>query len=361
MKKGYCMSRTRGRLAWLLWSLLCLFISLSLGAVFVMGMGQDRDYWELMDYVTLVISGGGTIVLCLFGIYLGYVAVRDAFFPEKSSLAKSIRSQLPYPEEAPPVEKLFAMVDKDLEEHGQRFGPMLIGQEWTLGDEANYIERIRGIFTVDKIRQHHTETGVRTNRILQLILIDNRWQKSITVFRNPKDLQAAADCLWVRVPLAQRGRNDQYIDFWNMKEEEQELFEREFQRKRNQKEMEQLQEERKRGGPQDMILRTGNDVTSRVTVSLVEERLNQCFTEQGGSFSLTSTRPVLADRESFQTLHVIVKNMTVQLLLEMTPASAGKGVGMAKETDRQNAQEILEGWLKHQAPDLTDWKMKQIR
>lgn len=360
MKKGYCMNRTQGRLVWLLWALLCLLISISLGAAFLIGMKQDRSYWETMDYVTLAVSGGGTVVMCLFGIYLGYVAVRDAFFPEKSSLAKSIRRQLPHPDEAPPVEELFAMVDKDLEEHGQRFGPVLIGREWALGDEASYIERIRGIFTVDKIRQHHTETGVRTNRILQLVLIDNRWQRNITDFRSPKELQAAAECLALRVPGAQRGRNGEYTNFWSMKEEEREVFEREFQRKRSQRDFERLQKEM-REGSQDMILRTKDDVTSRVTSFLVEETLKQCLADQSGSFSLTPTRPVLAGRESFRALHVRVERVTVSLLLEMASASGGKGVGLAKETEQHRAQEILEGWLSGQVPDLTDWEMRQIR
>ena len=35
-------------------------------------------------------------------------------------LAKSIRSQLPYPDEAPPVEELFAMVDRDIQANGQQ-------------------------------------------------------------------------------------------------------------------------------------------------------------------------------------------------------------------------------------------------
>ena len=95
--EGYCLSRTRKKLTWLIWGALCLAVAVCLGAVFSVGLGQDRAYWETMDYVTLAVCGIGGPLLLIGGLYLGYAAVRDTFFPEKSALAKSIRSQLPYP------------------------------------------------------------------------------------------------------------------------------------------------------------------------------------------------------------------------------------------------------------------------
>ena len=55
--EGYCLSRTRKRLTWLLWALLAWGLAVSLGAVFFMGLEQDRAYWETSDYVTLAVSG----------------------------------------------------------------------------------------------------------------------------------------------------------------------------------------------------------------------------------------------------------------------------------------------------------------
>lgn len=78
------------------------------------------------------------------------------------------------------MEELFAMVDRDLKEHGQWFDAVGIGREWVLGDAASRIDRIRAIFTVDRIRHHHSQTGIHTNRILELVLIDDRWQKAVT-------------------------------------------------------------------------------------------------------------------------------------------------------------------------------------
>ncbi len=70
--------------------------------------------------------------------------------------------------------ELFAMVDNDLKENGQWFGPVGVGREWVLGDLATRIDRIRGIFVVDEIRQHSTQTGTRTSRSMELVLIDDR-------------------------------------------------------------------------------------------------------------------------------------------------------------------------------------------
>ena len=157
--EGYCLSRTRKKISWVGWGLLMAAISAALFFTFYWGLQQDPDYRETMDYVTLVITGGGGLLLLLLGVYMIYVGARDTFFPEKSILAETIRSQLPYPDEAPPVEKLFAMVDDDLKANGQWFGEVGIGREWVLGDAVNRIDRLRGIFTVDKVI--HRRAGQR--------------------------------------------------------------------------------------------------------------------------------------------------------------------------------------------------------
>ena len=231
LAEGYCLSRTRKRLTWLIWALLVLVISAALFCMLMVGLQQDRTSWETMDYVALVFCGVGGPLLMIGGFYLGYVAIRDTFFPEKSSLAQSIRNQLPYSDKSLSVEKLFAMVDQDLKENGQWFGSVGIGREWVLGDGANRIDRIRGIFVVNEIHQHHTQTGTRTSRNMELVLIDDRWQRTVTSFHSLKDLQAAADFLAFRVPEARRGVNSANMDFWTMDKRAREDFEREFRRK----------------------------------------------------------------------------------------------------------------------------------
>ena len=356
--EGFCLSRTRKRLSCLFWFLLTLVIAAALGAVCYMGLGQDRAYWETMDYVTLVISGGGAVLLAMLGVYLGYVALRDTFFPEKSALAQSIRSQLPYPEEAPPVEELFAMVDRDLEENGQWFGPVGIGREWVLGDSVTKIERIRGIFVVDEIHQHHTQTGVRTRREMELVLIDDRWQRWGTSFQNPKDMQAAADCLALRVPDAARGRNGAATDFWTLDESAREKFEQEFRQRRNRRASEAAQREILSEGPQDMILkRRDGQVTSRVSASLVEEVLERCLDGGESGFELTPTRPVEGGGRTFRSLDCLVQTEAagerkILLLLELAPSGGEKDLALARITEAREAGEVLRGWLRREVPDL---------
>ena len=364
--EGFCLSRTRKRLSWLIWSLLTLVIAAALGAVCYMGLGQDRAYWETMDYVTLVISGGGAVLLAMLGVYLGYVALRDTFFPEKSALAQSIRSQLPYPEEAPPVEELFAMVDRDLEENGQWFGPVGIGREWVLGDSVTKIERIRGIFVVDEIHQHHTQTGVRTRREMELVLIDDRWQRWGTSFQNPKDMQAAADCLALRVPDAARGRNGAATDFWTLDESAREKFEQEFRQRRNRRASEAAQREILSEGPQDMILkRRDGQVTSRVSASLVEEVLERCLDGGESGFELTPTRPVEGGGRTFRSLDCLVQTEAagerkILLLLELAPSGGEKDLALARITEAREAGEVLRGWLRREVPDLAGWELRRL-
>lgn len=363
VEEGYCLSRTRKRITWLMWALLVLVIAAALGAVFFVGLGQDRTYWETMDYVTLTVSGGGAVLLGLLGLWLGYTAVRDAFFPAKSALAQSIRNQMPYPEEAPPVKELFAMVDGDLRENGRWFGPVGIGREWVLGDGVNKIERIRGIFIINEIHHHHTKTGSRTSRNMELVLIDDRWQRTGTSFQNLQDLKAAADCLALRAPEARRGTNDQWSSFWSMDESEREDFEREFQGKKNRRASEAAQREAMGGGAQDVILKRRNgEVTSRVDASLVEEQLRRCLNGEESGFELTLTRPVQAEGRTLQSLDCVVRTEDgpkVLLLLELASRPGEEDLALAKTTDPREALAVLTAWLRREAPDLEGWELRR--
>ncbi len=356
VQEGYCLSRTRKRAGWVMWGILWLAVS---GAAFWMlyiGLQQERTYWENSDYVTLIASGVVGVLLLLLGLYMGYHGIRDTFFPEKSTLADSIRSQLPYPDEAPPVKELFAMVDNDLKENGQWFDTVGIGQEWVLGDFATRIDRIRGIFVVDEIRRHHSGNRTSTTRELELVLIDDRWQKQATSFQDPRELRAAADCLALKVPGARRGTNDQWSAFLNMDDAEREDFELEFRQNKSRRASAQLQQETMAGGVQDMILSSGGDVTSRVTLSLVEEHLRRCAGREEQCFTLTATRPVEGTDGAFRAIHVSASDGTVWLGAETADGSsiATKGVG------EREAKRVLSSWLRHEAPDTSGWEMQRM-
>lgn len=243
---GYCMDRTRKRLARLLWALLYLFFAFAGGVCLYMQMQEDRSLWEMGDWAFTIFSG----VLCLGGVVLGlvetYMDLRDAFFPAKSRLAQSIRSQLPYPEEAPPVEELFAMVDKDIQASGQWFDRVAIGKEWVLGDDVSSIARIRGVFSRDEIKVRYTNGRRQSTRIVELWIVDDRQQLQCTSLRKPAELQAAVSCLRLRAPEA---RFDDYCNlssFTAQTSEEWQAAERSFVRRRDQRLAEAAERERLR-------------------------------------------------------------------------------------------------------------------
>ena len=71
VREGYCLSRTRKRLTWLLWALGALVMAAGMGVVFVTGLDQDRALWELSDHVTQWAAGGGAVLLALLALWLG--------------------------------------------------------------------------------------------------------------------------------------------------------------------------------------------------------------------------------------------------------------------------------------------------
>lgn len=366
VEEGYCLSRTRKRITWLIWALLALVLGGGLLCLFAVGLQQDRAYFEAMDYVTLAVSGAGGALFLIGGLYLAYAAVRDSFFPARSALAKSIRNQLPYPEEAPPVEELFAMVDKDLRENGRWFGPVGVGREWVLGDGASRIDRIRGVFIINEIHSRHTQTGTRTSRNMELVLVDDRGQRHGTTFQNLKELEAAADCVALRAPEARRGSGSQCSRFLAMDESEREEFERDFRQRQNRRISQAAQREILSEGPQDMILkRRGGEVTSRVSAALVEEVLKRCLAGEESGFELAPTRPIEGGGRSFRSLNCFVRAKDPgepEVLLVLEPVSPGEGenLGLALAADARRAEDILRGWLRREVPDLTGWDLRRV-
>lgn len=241
---GYCLDRTRKRLARLLWSLLYLLLAAGCGVVFFMGFGEEKT--EISDWAVWIVSGGAFLLFAGCCLYETYTDLRDAFFPARSRLAQSIRSQLPYPDEAPPVEELFAMVDKDIQENGQWFDRVAIGREWVLGDDVSSIARIRGVFPRDEIKVRYTNGRRQSARIIELYIVDDRKQVQSTGLRKPAELQAAVDCLRLRAPEAFFDTYARMSDFTAQSEEEWQAVERSVQRRRDQRLAEEEERERLR-------------------------------------------------------------------------------------------------------------------
>lgn len=243
---GYCLARTRERLICLAWAVLLIFFAVCLGVYCFVLLTEDKDGWDYMNYIYLVIGLLGMAVCTVSGIYEGYTAIRDSLFPEKSRLAASIRSQLPHPDLAPSIQELFSIVDQDIEENGEWFGKVAVGKEWVLGDEASYIPHIRAVFGRDEIQTHHTGRGAQLRRIVQIYIVDNRKQVQVTSLQNSRKLNLLLSCLRLRAPLAYFGNYSEYPGYCHKTDAEWAAMERSFQRRLSQ--MKYEEEERRRAG-----------------------------------------------------------------------------------------------------------------
>lgn len=338
---GYCMERTRKRAVYLLLGLLLLFIGTALA---VFAACTDEELWMR------IVAGLLGAAALLAGLYESYTALRDALFPEKSTLARSIRSQLPYPEEAPDVASLFAMVDGDLREHGSRFGQALIGAQWVLGDEASFIPRIRGIFTKDVTHRHQSNGRTQTTRILQLILVDDRWQVQITGFREARELYAAAECLRLRIPAARSGDENDYLEFMRLDEMERARFLLEFR----------SAEPQAAPHPQPrheeaFVLRQADGInTSRISAARLEEQL-EAVAGRTVSFALCPTKPFPAPEGMLDRMECFGGPNGYQLVLVFHDDAKGYG-GYSSPVERQAALDaLLTLWRESRLPDYAGW------
>ena len=268
MREGYCLQRTRGRLTGLIWAIL-----LAVGgglAIWFFAVAETVPYEAerlkeeiSFGYYLIPAAGAGAI---LAGLFLAYRSLRDALVPEKSALARSIRAQLPYPEEAPPVKELFAMVDQDLRQNGRWCGRLGIGKEWVLGDEASSIPRIRGVFS--RVERHTRHAGKRTQvtYLYEIRIVDDRRQQQVTSLKSKREVEEAMDCLRRRVPAAVFGEYNsrEYNDLIYAKEEQQYAQERAYRNRAAQFEEQNRREQEQRAQNQVLTLPDGS-VTSRIT------------------------------------------------------------------------------------------------
>lgn len=377
-KGGYCLEKTRKQLSSLGIAVIVLFLGACCAIYMWVELQEGTDTWETMDYIKMIVGGAGGLALILGGIYTAYISVRDAFWPEKSILARSIRSQLPYPDAAPGVAELFAMVDKDIAENGQWFDKVAVGKEWVLGDEANYIPRIRVFFGRDEIRTHRSQSHTSTSRIVELHILDDRKQHHIMSLRNPMELEPLLSCISLRAPDALRRPYGEYDKWIGKSDMEWENMLREFRVKQGNREMAAFQLGNTDAGIQQNVTLTRPDgsVTSRVTPELIHQSMMECLQEGEGTFSLALGCPIeqynvrYVEMECFAAFYEDMEdleNPSTEDLMELGEAElflkttavgeAGKNLysGHVLETDIHTAEEILKGWLKGVIPNMTDW------
>ena len=363
-EEGYCLQRTRGRLTGLIPAAL-----LAVGgglAIWFFAVAETMPYEAerlkeeiSFGYYLIPVAGTGAI---LVGLFLAYRSLRDALHPEKSTLAQSIRDQLPYPEEAPKVKELFAMVDQDLKQNGQWCGKLGVGREWVLGDEVSSIPRIRGVFS--RVERHTRHAGKRTQvtYLYEIRIVDDRRQQQVTSLRSKREVEEAMDCLRRRVPAAVFGEYNsrEYNDLIYAKEEEQQYAqERAYRNRAAQFEEQNRREQEQRAQNQVLTLPDGS-VTSRITWDTIHQLLRQPDqTGETAPFQLVPGVPFQGQGRTFSRL-VCLAGGTAQptrILIEEysgTPNVSGQ-YSWTRDLSAGEAETVLRGWLRGEIPALDGW------
>lgn len=228
---GYCMRQAHARMSMLLWALLYLFIAVCLGVFCYATLTETQGYRETEDYAKIIVAGLATVVFAGLGVYSVFVGLRDSLFPEKGALAKSIREQVARPEDYTNVGELFEVVDKDIEDNGQWFGNIAVGDEWILGPTASLISRIRAVFFRNEIRTRSTGKRMTTTRIIQLIVMDDEQRSAIYDLKKEDDLQNLVNYLSVKAPDAIFKPYKEYVNYNSMKKDEWEEFLLDYRRR----------------------------------------------------------------------------------------------------------------------------------
>ena len=363
-EEGYCLQRTRGRLKELI--LAAIFAVGGGLAIWFFAVGESMPYVAVrlkeemsFGYYLIAVVGAGAI---LVGLVLAYRSLRDALVPEKSALARSIRSQLPYPEEAPPVKELFAMVDQDLKQNGQWYGRLGVGREWVLGDEASSIPRIRGVFS--RVERHTRHAGKRTQvtYIYEIWIVDDRRQQQVTSLRSKGEVEEAMDCLRRRAPAAVFGEYNsrEYNDLIYAKEEERRYAqERAYRNRAAQYEEQNRREQEQRAQNQVLTLPDGS-VTSRITWDTIHQLLlrpNQ--TGEIAPFQLVPGVPFQGQGRTFSRLVCLAGGMAQPTRILMEEYSGTPGVpgrcAWTQDLSTGEAETVLRGWLRGEIPALDGW------
>ena len=363
-EEGYCLQRTRSRLTGLIWA--ALFAAGGGLAIWFFAVAQTMPYEaeQLKEdlrfgYYLIPVLGTGAI---LVGLFLACRSLRDALVPEKSALARSIRSQLPYPEEAPPVKELFAMVDQDLKQNGQWCGKLGIGKEWVLGDEVSRIPRIRGVFS--RVERHTRHAGKRTQvtYLYEIWIVDERRQQQVTSLRSKREVEEAMDCLRRRVPAAVFGEysSREYNDLVYAREEEQQYAQEQAYRKRAAQIEEQKRREREQQAQTQVLTLPDGSVTSRITPEdLRQLLLRPSRTGEASPFQLVPGIPFQGEGRTFSRLVCLPGGAREEVRILMEEYSGTPGVpgryAWIRDISAGEAEAVLQDWLRGEIPSLDGW------
>lgn len=363
-EEGYCLQRTRGRLTGLIPA--ALFGAGGAMVLWIFYLGQTipgeverlDDQMRIIYYVCPFLGAGAILI----GLFLAFRSLRDALVPEKSALAQSIRDQLPYPDEAPPVKELFAMVDRDLRANGQWCGRMGIGKEWVLGNVVSYIPRIRGVF--GRVERHARRAGERTQVtcIYEVWIVDDRREQQITSLRSKREVEDALDCLSRRAPAAVFGTYDskEHKDLAYAEEEEQQYAQERAYRQRKARQEERERQEQERQAQNQVLTLPDGSVTSRINVEELLRLLRPDRTGEAGPFQLVPGIPLQGAGHTFSRLVCFPgggPELTRILLEEYsgTPGEPGR-YAWSREVSTGEAETVLRAWMRGEVPTLDGWR-----
>ena len=363
-EEGCCLRRTRGQLTGLIPATLLMAGGALCLYFFYLGQTLPGEVERLDDQMRVVyrlcpILGAGMI---LIGIFLAYRSLRDALYPEKSALAQSIRDQLPYPDEAPPVKELFAMVDRDLKENGAWFGKLGVGREWVLGDVVSRIPRIRGVFSRVERQTHHAGKRTTVTYIYELWIVDDCQRRQVTSLKSKRELEEAMDCLRQRAPAALFGAYDskEYQDLVCVKEDMQQYTQERAYRKRAARVEEQNRKEQAGLAQNQVLTLPDGSVTSRITPEdLRQLLLRPSRTGEAAPFQLVPGVPFQGEGHTFSRLACLPGGVQepVRILLEEysgVPGAPGR-YAWTRDVSTGEAETVLRGWLRGEVPSLDGW------
>lgn len=367
-EEGYCLQRTRGRLKDLI--LAAIFLLIGVGALWFFYLGQtlpqELEWMDQNERIAYYLSPVIGVAALAIGVFLAYRSLRDALVPEKSALAQSIRAQLPYPDEAPPVKELFAMVDQDLKQNGQWCGKLGVGREWVLGDEVSSIHRIRGVFS--RAEQHTRHAGKRTQvtYIYEIWIVDDRRELQVTSLKSKRELEDAMDCLRRRVPAAVFGTYDskEYKDLVYAKEEEQQYAQERAYQQRKARFDEQNRQEQERLAQNQVLTMPDGSVTSRITWDTIRQLLlRPSQTGESSPFQLVPGVPFQGEGHTFSRLACLPGSgqELTRILMEEdsgSPQEPGQ-YAWTRDVSTSEAETILRGWLRGEIPSLDGWTLME--
>ncbi len=372
LKGSFCLKKTRGRILLLYIS----FLFIAAGIVCIISslysyanLSADRGAFEYIVSTAIFVIGIGCIVMA---VYEGYSNVRDFFFPLKSRLADSIRSQLDFPDEYPTLPELFGLVDDDIRENGRWFDSTAVGKEWVLCDDAFYIPRIRAVFKRDEEIKRRIKQRIQTVRVTELYILDDRRQQMVIPVKNHNELEPLAACLRLSAPDALFLPYEKYMTHLSMTDEDWEQIDREFHSRKSERELNKRRKSDSQGQKMTLFC-SDNFVTSRVTQQLLSQRLKDFFkSDLGGWLLMTPDSSIEIGGVLFCQLQcqiVPVENAEqlderellsrgiVRLLLKNEPETNDAPLtdGILLETDGVTCERILIHWLAKESFDTKDW------